>query len=127
MRVRVDAGVARLVDGDAIAGGTAHLLDVVRCTVDAGVPLELAVRSHRIPNNQARGVELPALPSKSERDKTLFLDEREVWALADAAGDFSLSVLVLAWCGLRFGELAALRGSDFARALLRDGATDRQA
>lgn len=73
--------------------------------------LELAVRSHRIPNNQARGVELPALPSKSERDKTLFLNEREVWALAEAAGDFSLSVLVLAWCGLRFGELAALRCS----------------
>jgi integrase len=71
--------------------------------------LELGVRSHRIPNNQAKGVELPALPSKSERDKTRFLDEREVWALAEAAGESSLSVLVLAWCGLRFGELAALR------------------
>jgi N-acetylglucosamine-6-phosphate deacetylase len=45
MRVRVADGVARLVDGDAIAGGTSHLLDIVRCTVDAGVPLELAVRS----------------------------------------------------------------------------------
>jgi N-acetylglucosamine-6-phosphate deacetylase len=45
MRVRVADGVARLADGDAIAGGTAHLLDVVRCTVEAGVPLELAVRS----------------------------------------------------------------------------------
>lgn len=45
MRVRVADGVARLVDDDAIAGGTAHLLDVVRCTVDAGLPLELAVRS----------------------------------------------------------------------------------
>ncbi len=73
--------------------------------------LELGVRSHRIPNNQAKGVELPALPSKSERDKTRFLDEREVWALAEAAGEFSLSILVLAWCGLRFGELAALRCS----------------
>jgi len=45
MRVRVAGGVARLAEGDAIAGGTAHLLDVVRCTVDAGVPLVLAVRS----------------------------------------------------------------------------------
>lgn len=44
--------------------------------------LDLAVRAHRIPNNQAKGVELPALPSKSERDKTRFLDEREVWRLA---------------------------------------------
>ena len=73
--------------------------------------LEFGVRSHRIPNNQAKGVELPALPSKSERDKTRFLNEREVWLLAEAAGEFSLSVLVLAWCGLRFGELAALRCS----------------
>ena len=73
--------------------------------------LELGVRSHRIPNNQAKGVELPALPSKAERDKTKFLNEREVWALAEAAGESSLSVLVLAWCGLRFGELAALRCS----------------
>jgi len=45
MRVRVAQGVARLAGGDAIAGGTAHLLDVVRCTVLAGVSLELAVRS----------------------------------------------------------------------------------
>ncbi|QTE28745.1 N-acetylglucosamine-6-phosphate deacetylase [Pengzhenrongella sicca] len=43
MRVRVADGVARLADGDAIAGGTAHLLDVVRCVVDSGVALELAV------------------------------------------------------------------------------------
>lgn len=45
MRVRVADGVARLEEGDAIAGGTGHLLDVLRSTVDAGVPLELAVRS----------------------------------------------------------------------------------
>ena len=45
MRVRVAGGVARLAEGDAIAGGTAHLLDVVRCTVEAGVPLQLAVLS----------------------------------------------------------------------------------
>jgi integrase len=74
--------------------------------------LELAVRSRRIPNNQAKGVELPALPSKSERDKTRFLNEREVWALADAAGEQATTILVLAWCGLRIGELAALRCSN---------------
>lgn len=87
--------------------------------------LELGVRSHRIPNNQARGVELPALPSKAERDKTKFLDEQQVWALAEAAGEASLSLLVLAWCGLRFGELAALRcGSlDVAAREIRVSAT----
>ena len=43
MVVHVDGGVARIVEGGAIAGGTAHLLDVVRTVVAAGVPLEDAV------------------------------------------------------------------------------------
>ncbi|MBO0608184.1 N-acetylglucosamine-6-phosphate deacetylase [Myceligenerans salitolerans] len=50
MSVTVRDGVARLADpaapdGGAIAGGTAHLVDVVRHTVAAGVPLLEAVRS----------------------------------------------------------------------------------
>ncbi|MGC5167851.1 N-acetylglucosamine-6-phosphate deacetylase [Luteimicrobium sp. DT211] len=49
MGVVVAGGVARVADGSpeggAIAGGTAHLLDVVRHTVAAGVPLADAVRA----------------------------------------------------------------------------------
>ena len=49
MGVVVADGVARLADGSAeggaIAGGTAHLLDVVRHTVSAGIPLPDAVRA----------------------------------------------------------------------------------
>ncbi|GAA1709469.1 amidohydrolase family protein [Isoptericola hypogeus] len=50
MAVTVTGGVARLTDpddpdGGSIAGGTAHLIDVVRRTVAAGVPLADAVRS----------------------------------------------------------------------------------
>ncbi|KAE8763082.1 N-acetylglucosamine-6-phosphate deacetylase [Georgenia thermotolerans] len=43
MEVTVAAGVARLAGDGAIAGGTAHLLDVVRATVAGGVPLVDAV------------------------------------------------------------------------------------
>ncbi|MFV0252290.1 MAG: N-acetylglucosamine-6-phosphate deacetylase [Beutenbergiaceae bacterium] len=43
--VSVADGVARLTEGGSIAGGTAHLLDVVRRTVAAGVPLHQAVLS----------------------------------------------------------------------------------
>jgi len=44
LEVRVVSGVARLTDGDSIAGGTASLLDVVRwCVTVAGVPLADAV------------------------------------------------------------------------------------
>lgn len=45
MTVTVAGGVARLAEGGAIAGGTARLLDVVRTTVAAGVPLLDAVRA----------------------------------------------------------------------------------
>lgn len=49
MAVRVGDGVARILADDgsagAIAGGTAHLLDVVRTVVRAGVPLVSAVRA----------------------------------------------------------------------------------
>ncbi|NDO89803.1 N-acetylglucosamine-6-phosphate deacetylase [Cellulosimicrobium composti] len=45
MRVTVADGVARLTDGGSIAGGTYHLIDVVRETVGAGVPLVDAVRA----------------------------------------------------------------------------------
>jgi N-acetylglucosamine-6-phosphate deacetylase len=41
--VTVEHGVARLAHGGAIAGGTAHLLDIVRTTVAGGVPLVDAV------------------------------------------------------------------------------------
>lgn len=44
--VTVEAGVATLTEGGAIAGGTAHLLDVVRFAVtEAGVDLVRAVRA----------------------------------------------------------------------------------
>jgi N-acetylglucosamine-6-phosphate deacetylase len=45
LQVTVTDGVARLTEGGAIAGGTAHLLDVLRTTVAGGVPLLDAVLS----------------------------------------------------------------------------------
>jgi N-acetylglucosamine-6-phosphate deacetylase len=45
MSVQVRDGVARLTGDGAIAGGTAHLLDVVRWTVSIGVPLLDAVHA----------------------------------------------------------------------------------
>ncbi|MCB7138049.1 N-acetylglucosamine-6-phosphate deacetylase [Cellulosimicrobium marinum] len=45
MSVTVADGVARLAEGGSIAGGTYHLLDVVRETVAAGVALVNAVRA----------------------------------------------------------------------------------
>lgn len=74
--------------------------------------LDMAVRARRIPANPARGVELPSLPGKSERPDRK-LSAEQVWALAHEVGErHEAEVLALAWCGLRFGELAALRVGD---------------
>ena len=81
--------------------------------------LDLAVKARRIPANPARGVELSSLPGQGDRPMRA-LNERQVWALAEAARG-RRSVLVLAWCGLRFGELAGLhvRRFDVLRRELR--------
>lgn len=67
--------------------------------------LELAVRDGRIARNPAAGVRLP----KSQQTEKRFLSRDEVFRLADAAGEYRCLVLTLAFCGLRWGELAALR------------------
>jgi integrase len=70
--------------------------------------LELAVRSGRIPRNPAHGVRLP----KTGKSEKRFLTRDEVFRLADAAAEYPipeigeqyrLLVLVLAFCGLRWG------------------------
>jgi integrase len=70
----------------------------------AGI-LGLAVRDRRLPSNPAAGVALP--PLNQARRKYLAADQVE--ALAVAAGPGRVAVLVLAYCGLRWSELAALR------------------
>jgi integrase len=76
--------------------------------------MELAVRDGRIPQNPATGVRLPRV---SQGDKR-FLSPDEVHRLADAAaqypipevgGQYRALILTLAFCGLRWGEVAALR------------------
>ena len=67
--------------------------------------LDLAVRDARIRRNSAVGDKLPRGPVTPRR----YLTHQQVAQLADAAGDHRLVVLTLAYCGLRWGELAALR------------------
>jgi integrase len=67
--------------------------------------LSLAVRDGRIPRNPADRVPLPRVT----RGEPRFLTHDEVERLADAAGDDGDVVRLLAYTGLRFGEMAALR------------------
>ena len=67
--------------------------------------LSLAVRDRRISSNPADGV---TLPRKAKPDKR-FLTPDEVARLAEGAGTHRFAVMMLAYTGLRYGELAALR------------------
>ncbi len=115
-----DVPLTRVEHGDVqtwVAGLVAsrlspsHVRDLVG--VLSGV-LGLAVRDRRLPSNPALGVDLPRRTKRRRR----YLTASEVETLAEAAGsDGRLAVLVLAYCGLRWCELAALRVSsiDFLR------------
>jgi integrase len=70
--------------------------------------LDLAVTDRRLLSNPAAGVRLPRGESPAKR----FLSADQVAALANAAGKDRVLVLVLGYCGLRFGEAAALRVFD---------------
>jgi integrase len=71
--------------------------------------LDLAVRDGRLPRNPASGVKLPR-PAKANKR---YLTHEEVARLARACPPpHDLVVLVLAYTGLRWGELAGLRAGD---------------
>lgn len=95
----VQAWVAQLVSTGMSPGHARKVHGVL-----SGV-LSLAVRDRRLPANPAIGVDLPHLRERPRR----YLSAQQVEHLAMAAGDGRTAVLVLAYCGLRWSELAALR------------------
>jgi integrase len=65
----------------------------------------LAVRDDRLARNPADHVPLP----RAVKRERVFLTMDQVDELADAAGDYRVAILFLAYTGVRFGELSALR------------------
>jgi integrase len=59
--------------------------------------------------NPAHGAKLP----RTVRTEPMYLTPEQVGALAEAAGPYELMILTLAFTGLRFGELAALKVGRF--------------
>lgn len=70
--------------------------------------LKAAVADRRLASNPCEGVKLPRVPASEMRALT----HDQVADLAAAAGDWSTAVLVLAYTGVRFGELCALKVKD---------------
>ena len=73
-----------------------------------GAVLRFAVRAKHLPANPADGVELPRLPESEQR----YLTHEQLHRVAVASGRLRTLVLVLGYCGLRFGEAAALQVAD---------------
>jgi integrase len=68
-----------------------------------------AVKAKRLAANPAKGVE--NLPRKTAK-RHVYLSADDVHQLADESGDHGALVLVLAYCGLRWGEAIGLRVRD---------------
>ncbi len=68
-----------------------------------------AAKAKRIAVNPAKGVE--NLPRKTGR-RRVYLSADDVHRLADESGEHRALILVLAYCGLRWGEAIALRFRD---------------
>jgi integrase len=69
--------------------------------------LSLAIKDGRIAKNPSAGLALPRVARAEKR----YLTVEQVAHLAEAAGPGRLAILVLAYTGIRWGELAALRVS----------------
>lgn len=70
----------------------------------AGI-LDTAIPRH-IRENPTRGVKLPA---KTSAKKHRYLTHEQLWRLAESAGAHHDHLLTLGYCGIRWGELTALR------------------
>ena len=70
--------------------------------------LDSAVKDRMIASNPARGIPLPRKESREHR----YLTHQQVFALADRAGSHGTLVRLLAYTGLRWGELSGLRVKD---------------
>lgn len=77
--------------------------------------LDEAVKGRRLPSNPAAGVELPRLPKVHKR----YLGHEQVTRLAEECGSDGVVVLMLAYTGIRWGELAAIRVSRVAPGVRR--------
>lgn len=67
--------------------------------------LHAAVKDGRLPRNPAIGVDLPRLRPVRRR----YLRHEQLQALAVACGRYRVLVLTMGYCGLRWGEVSALR------------------
>lgn len=97
------SGMTAGVEGQKPKGAST----VIRAFGVLAAILDEAVDDRRILTNPARGVNLPRKPKKQH----VYLTHEQVHSLA-AEAKYPTLILVLAYCGLRWGEATALRVRD---------------
>ncbi|MET9221335.1 site-specific integrase [Streptomyces sp. NPDC003300] len=97
--------LADLLSGEATEGRKLSPRSVRKAYVVLSRVLGFAVKAHRIAFNPAAGVPLPKVAPTDH----VYLDEVQVEALAEAAGEYGLFIRLLAYTGLRWGEASALK------------------
>ncbi|MFF1531498.1 tyrosine-type recombinase/integrase [Cellulomonas sp. NPDC058312] len=96
-------------DPETVIRKPASATTVIRAhSVLAGI-LDRAVRDRKLASNKAR--EIDNLPKKTPKRK-IYLTHQQVATMAESAGSWSTLVLLLAYCGLRWGEAVGLRVAD---------------
>ena len=108
-RERVQEWIAALHTGSEDEGLKGRSASTVRRA--HGILLSVlddAVRDRRIPTNPARGLSLPRATPRKAR----YLTHEQVEALANASGEHSTLIYVLAYSALRWGEATELRAAD---------------
>ncbi|MCX8495954.1 MAG: site-specific integrase [Akkermansiaceae bacterium] len=97
------------LDGSVRFGGRGLSASRVRQTHQlVGAVMKFAVKSKHLPCNPADGIELPKLPDTEQR----YLTHEQLYRVAVASGRLRTLILLLGYCGLRFGEAAALQVGD---------------
>lgn len=105
----VQSWVSDMSEGDPVRGvKPAGASVVIRTFGVLAAVLDDAARDRLINVSPARGVKLP----RKTRSPKTYLTHQQVWALAEAAGEYRAIVLVLAYSGMRWGEMRALQGCD---------------
>jgi integrase len=99
----IKAWVQELAMGGAKPATIENALGVLRLI------LEMAVDDRRIPRNPCTGVKAPR---RHHRPRG-YLTHQQVEMLAEEVGDYATVVRFLAYTGLRWGEMAALRVESF--------------
>lgn len=73
-----------------------------------GAVLRFAVKAKHLAVNPAEGADLPTIPETEQR----YMTHEQLHRVAVASGRLRTLVLVIGYCGLRFGEASALQVSD---------------